>query len=119
MLDKQFYIEYNEENVKRRRSDMAEEMKNENEEMINVINLTDDDGNECEFELIGYIELDGQKYVGLIPMEDNDNGEYLLLRVTGDNEEEATFEVIEDDDEFERAVAAFEDEYMDELDLDS
>ena len=65
-----------------------------------VFTLTDEDGNESDFELIGNMDVDGEKYVALVPVED----EVLLT--------------IEDDDEFDKVADAFEDEFMSEIDHD-
>ena len=46
---------------------MDNELFNENGTYI----LTDEEGKESEFELIGKGEVDGQQYIALIPLEDN------------------------------------------------
>lgn len=83
-----------------------------------IFTLTDEDGTESEFELIGSIELDGNTYVGLIPCENNENGEYVILKVESDKEGEETFVTIEDDEEFDKVADAFEDEFIAEFDYD-
>ena len=81
------------------------------------ITLTDEEGNETEFYVIGDLELDGKTYVALEPCE-NEEGEYVILRVETDEDGEETLVTIDDDDEFEKAAEAFEEEYMDEIDMD-
>lgn len=84
-----------------------------------IYTLTDEDGNENQFELLGTIEVDGNSYVGLVPTgeEDADDGEYILLKVVEENGEEMLV-TIDDDDEFDKVADAFEDEYMAEIDYD-
>ena len=82
------------------------------------ITLTDEDGTESEFELIGSMEIDGNTYVALVPVEDNDDGEYVVLRVESDEEGEESFVTIEDDEEFDKVADAFEDEFIAEFDYD-
>ncbi len=90
----------------------------DNEELFT---LTDDEsGEESQFALIGQLELDGQQYLALIPAEseNDDEEEYVILKVTEDEKGEELLVTIDDDDEFERVADAFEDQFMDEVDLD-
>jgi len=82
-----------------------------------VFTLTDEEGTETDFELIGNMEIDGTKYVALMPV-DNDEDEYVILKVTEDENGDEVLLTIEDDDEFDRAADAFEDEFMADIDHD-
>lgn len=103
---------------------MADMEKNnvpeENEEEMNeVYTLTDEDGNEMQFELFGELDLDGQHYLGMIPLDDEeDNDEYVIFRLAGSKDGEDLLETIEDDEEFDRVADAFDDRFFSELDLD-
>ncbi|HOJ48685.1 MAG TPA: DUF1292 domain-containing protein [Bacillota bacterium] len=90
--------------------------KNENHE-YDVYTLTDEDGNESQFELLGNLELDGNKYVALIPFEGEDD-EYVILKISTDESGNEILLTIDDDDEFDRVADAFEDSFMGEYDLD-
>ena len=46
---------------------MADELFNEE-----VFTLTDEEGNEKQFELLGSQEIDGNTYLALVPVEDNE-----------------------------------------------
>ena len=83
-----------------------------------IFTLTDENGIESEFELIGSMEIDGNTYVALVPMEDNEEGEYVILKVESDAEGEETLVTIEDDEEFDKVADAFEDEFIAEFDYD-
>ena len=50
-----------------------------------LFNLVDEDGNESAFELLGSVEIDDVTYVALVPAE-NEDGEYVLLKVTTDDD---------------------------------
>ena len=63
--------------------------------------LTDEEGKESEFELIGKGEVDGQQYIALIPLEDNEEGFYVILKLTKDENGEDVCVSVDDDDEFE------------------
>lgn len=98
-------------------ADMMNEELQENE--VYTYTLTDEDGKEYEFELLGTCEMDGHTYYALAPVEDDGSGEYVILR--GDEEEggEVTLVTIEDDDEFDKVSEFFDDELFSEVDYDA
>lgn len=87
---------------------------NENDTII----LTDEDGNESEFEFMDSFEFEGKTYYALVPVDD-ENGEYVLLRLEQDENGEDILSTIDDDDEFDRVADYFEDEYLSEIDYDA
>ncbi len=89
----------------------------ENIERENIFTLTDEEGNESEFELIGELEIDDTTYLALIPLE-GDEDEYVVLKVEVDENGDELLVTIDDDDEFDRVADAFEDSFMGEIDLD-
>ena len=54
-----------------------------------VFTLTDEDGNEIEFEVIGQHEMNGEHYVALLPVEEEEKAakggdfewEYVILKL--------------------------------------
>lgn len=84
-------------------------MTNENDHIIETI---DEDGNPVSFEVMDIITVDDVEYALLLPcgndVTDEEN-ELLIMRLKKDGEE-FSFEVIEDDDEFDKVV-----EYIDQL----
>lgn len=82
-----------------------------------VFTLTDEEGNESDFELIGTLEIDGTKYVALLPVEGTED-EYVILKLTEDEDGDEVLVTIDDDDEFDKVADAFEDEFMGEIDHD-
>ena len=93
---------------------MGEELFTENGTYI----LTDEDGKESEFELIGKGEVDGKTYLALIPLEDNEEGCYVVLRLDKDADGEEVLVSIEDDDEFDKVAAYFDEKLIPELNYD-
>lgn len=90
-------------------------------EEAEIITLFDEDDNEIQFELIGGYTDRGVQYFALIPVgsADEDGGfdEYIILKsVEGENGEELV--EIEDDAEFERIAAIFDDAFDAEYDYD-
>lgn len=76
-----------------------------------IITLTDEEGTETQFEIIASNEMDGKTYFALVPVEDNNEGEYVILRLEQDpeNEEEEILVTIDDDDEFDKIADIFDD----------
>ena len=86
--------------------------------------LTDEEGNEIEFELIGVTEYKGNTYYAMIPVEDEnkeDDGfcEYVILRVDTDESGETTLNTLEDDEEFDDVADLFDDMFSEEIDYDN
>lgn len=81
--------------------------------------LTDEDGNEVEFQHIDTVEVDGQTYMAFIPAElaVDEEAEVVILKVIEENGEEILASV-EDDDEadriFEIVMDRVEDMYEEE-----
>ena len=85
--------------------------------------LTDEDGNEIEFELIGHCNLKGVEYFAFIPADADqaDEGEFceytILKSVVEDGEE--VLVSIDDDDEFDNVADYFDDLFSQEIDYDA
>ena len=78
---------------------MAENEKNlqaEVEEDDNIIILTDEDGNDVEFELLDLIKYSEKDYAVLIPA-DEDTDEVIIFEVIDADKEDNTFIEVEDD----------------------
>ena len=84
---------------------MTDEKKNMEEE-VDVITLEFDDGVELECEIMGVFEHAGKEYIALIPDDDFDDVYIYGYKEVGDDEFELVD--IEDDAEFEAAVAEFD-----------
>ena len=69
----------------------------------NYVVLTDEDGNEVEFEHIDSVEVDGETYMAFIPAElaVDEEAEVVILKVVEEDGEEVLVSV-EDDDEADR-----------------
>ena len=81
------------------------------------VTLTDEEGVEREFDIIGTLEMDGNEYFALVAVEGNDD-EYIVLKAVVEDGEEVLI-TIDDDDEFDRVADAFDNEMMEEYDLDA
>lgn len=77
-----------------------------------ILSLTDEEGNEYNFEVLDRIETDDGRYVALLPVYDDpqeqleDSGELVILKVFEEDGEEY-LEQIEDEDEYATVSDAF------------
>ena len=86
-----------------------------------IYTLTDEEGNETQFELLGSHELDGVVYLALVPIGEGnkEDEEYVILRMDQDENGEDMLVTIDDDDEFDRIADIFDDELFGEIDYDA
>lgn len=99
---------------------MADIEKNEemNELENNVFTLTDEEtGEEKDFELIAKAEIDKKLYFALVPADEEECEEYVILSVSEDGDD-IILETIEDDDEFDKVEEYFNDLLFSEVDYD-
>ncbi len=68
-----------------------------------IIETVDENGKVVKFELFDIVEVDEQEYALLLPVEDEESDEVVLMRLTKDGEE-YLFETIDDDEEFEKVA---------------
>ena len=94
---------------------MAEGLNNIPEEFDSEIyTLTDEDGNDAEFELLAKLEDNGITYLAMAPLDETaDEDEYVVLKVELDETGEETVVSVDDDDEFERIADMFDDLFAD------
>ncbi len=94
---------------------------NENENMDRII-LTDEDGKEIEFEIICEYKNEGETYFAMVPVEDqsseSDVLEYVILKLAEENGEEILV-TVDDDEELDNVADYFDDLFSRELDYDN
>lgn len=83
-----------------------------------IISLTDEDGSQMDFELIGTVEYNGKEYYALIPLEDNDDESYVILRAEDAEDGDTNLVTIDDDEEYDYVADLIEDEFFSEIDYD-
>ena len=90
----------------------------------NVVVLTDENGEEIEFEIVGEYEKDDNKYFAMLPPESDDSDddiiEYVILKLAVDEESgEEYFVSVDDDDELDDVADYFDDLFSAEIDYDN
>lgn len=88
----------------------------ENEEFDNIVVLTDEDGNDSEFEWLDTIELDDKQYIVVLPTDDEEAEEVVILRIEVDGEEE-NFIAIEDEEELNKVFDLFKERNKENFDF--
>ena len=102
---------------------MSDFEKNINDEEVEdlediIYTLTDEEtGEEIDFQLIARAVIDEVLYFALVPANDDECEEYVILRVSEDGED-IILESIDDDDEFEKVEEYFNDLLFGEVDYD-
>ena len=102
---------------------MSDMEKNINEEEVDelgdiVYTLTDEEtGEELDFQLIARATIDDVLYFALVPADDEECEESVILRVTEDGDD-LVLESIDDDDEFDKVEDYFNDLLFGEVDYD-
>lgn len=89
-------------------------------EFDNVIVLNDENGEEIEFEFLDLIELDGEEYVVLLPMDDaereEEEGELVILKVEDtENEDEESYVSVDDEETLQKVFNIFKEKFKDEF----
>ena len=99
---------------------MAEDIKNiiPEEEEASIIVLEDDLGNEVEFEYLDVIEYEGVEYLYLIPADEEDGNDVVILKITSIDDETESFEGIEDEELLETLFELFKNKWKDEFNFE-
>ena len=98
---------------------MDEDNLNE-EELNNIITLNDENGEEVSFEFLDLIELDDEKYVVLLPLEedsdDEEVGEVVILQLEDtESEDEESYVGVEDEETLNKVFEIFKEKFKDEF----
>jgi len=92
------------------------------EEGMDIVVLTDEDGNETQFEIIDVKEFKGNTYYALIPLEDDaetdEAVDFVILKSEKDENGEEILVTVDDDEEFYDVADLFEDIQFDELEYE-
>jgi len=94
-----------------------EDMEMENE-LDNIVILNDEEGQEVKFEFLDLIDYEGNSYIILLPLEEEEQGEgeVVILQVEDtDNEDEESYVSVEDQEVLEKVFEIFKDKFKDEF----
>ena len=95
-------------------------MENENllpEEEVSILTLTDENGQDVNFEYLDCIELDGVEYLVLLPESEEEN-EVVILEVEPVDEETENYLSVENEEVLNTVFAIFKEKFKDVLEFD-
>lgn len=98
-----------------------DEMNNvpEEGELDNIIVLNDENGEEVPFEFLDLVEYEGEEYVVLLPIEEDeaeDAGEVVILKVEDtESEEEESYVSVDDENTLNKVFEMFKEKFKDEF----
>ena len=90
------------------------------EEEPEIITLTDEDGHDVDFEYLDIIEYQGEQYILLLPVEEEEDMEgVVILKIEpSDDEDGDTFAGIDDENLLNEVFGLFKEKYKDEFDFE-
>lgn len=86
----------------------------QDEELANILTLTDENGEEVNFEYLDSVELDGKEYLVLMP-EEEDSNEIVILEVEPVDEETENYLSVSDEKVLNTVYDIFKERYKDVL----
>ena len=84
----------------------------EQEEEVSILSLTDENGNEQNFEYLDVMEYQGTEYLFLLPVED-ENAQVVILEIEPVDEENENYLAIEDEALLETLYEMFKEKFAD------
>lgn len=88
---------------------MADLFDEVDEMEFETVTMTGEDGEEVEFSIIDNVAFGGERYLLVVETElmDDDETEALILKEAAINTDDVTYELVEDDAEFDRIADLF------------
>ena len=95
-------------------------MENENlipEEEVSILTLTDENGDDVDFEYLDCLEYEGTEYLVLMPV-DEENNEVVILEVEPVDEENENYLAVEDEAVLNAVFEMFKEKFKDVLEFE-
>lgn len=88
---------------------MADIFDEVNEMEFEVVTMTDENGQDVEFSIIDNVACGGERYLLVVETElmDDDETDAVILKEVSINTDDVTYELVEDDAEFDRVADLF------------
>lgn len=86
------------------------------EEQEGIITLTNENGEEIEYELVDSITYENAEYVVLLPVEEGDC-EAVILAVESDGDEMENYVAVDDEEILDGVYEIFKERFADQLDF--
>ena len=88
---------------------MADIFEEVNEMEFETVTMTDENSEEIEFSIIDNVACGGERYLLVVETEllDDDETDAIILKEVSINTDDVTYELVEDDAEFDRVADLF------------
>ncbi len=97
---------------------MGKQYEEDEEELPEMtVTLDLDDGTTVDCAILTILEVEGQDYIALLPIDDEEEGEVYLYRYLESDDGEPSLDNILDDEEYDKVADAF-DEWLDAQEYD-
>ena len=83
-----------------------------NEEEVSILSLTDEEGNEVEFELIDSVDFEGVEYLILLPPEE-EASEVVILEVEPHTDGTESYLTVDNEEVLNAVFAIFKERFAD------
>ena len=83
-----------------------------NDEEVSILELTDEDGNEVEFEMVDSVDYEGEEYLILLPMEEEDP-EVVILKVVTDGKGNESYVTVDTEETLMAVFEIFKERFKD------
>ena len=91
----------------------------EEEELNNIIILSDENGEDVQFEFLDLIEYDSEEYVVLLPVieeGEEEDGEVVILKVEdSEDDEDESYVSVDDEETLNQVFDIFKEKFKDEF----
>ena len=88
----------------------------ENEELENIVVLTDDEGQDIEFEWLDTVEMGEDQYIVLLPTDDEEAEEVVIFKMEIDEETE-NFVSVDNEEELNKVYDLFKERNKENFDF--
>ena len=92
----------------------------EEDQEVDIITLEDDLGNEQDFVYLDVVEFEGEEYIILLPVEDEEQerSEVMILRIESLDDEHENYVGIDDEEVLQKVFDIFKKRYENEFDFE-
>ncbi len=91
----------------------------EDDDLSNIIILSDENGEDVQFEFLDLIEYDSEEYVILLPVSDDeseeDDGEVVILKVEDSEGDDESYVSVDDEETLQAVFEIFKEKFKDEF----
>ncbi len=95
---------------------MAEnEIREDEQEEESLLTLTDENGEDVTFEYLDCIEYEGKEYLVLMPTDEEEEGQIVILEIQSVDEDNENYVPVDSEETLDAVYAIFKDHFKDIL----